>query len=151
MKVQRFLLIIVAGFVLFIFVGFVAAPALTGKSLVDLFNPPKGGNIYVFTIEDLNGDTLDVEVNAFNVSEQAKQVKESGERKWVGGKLILYDNERGFRFDPDTIIIADATAEGLQTTLQGISESPDYWMQFDTVYVSAVVLEVGVQHGIGRE
>jgi hypothetical protein len=151
LKAQRFLIVIVVSLVLFIFAGFVVVPAITGKTLVELINPPRGGNIYGFTIKDINGDMLEVEVSDFDVSEQARRVKESGERKWVGGKLVVYDNEWGFRFDPDTIIIADVTAEGLQTTLNGIKEDLDYWMQFDRVYVSAEVTEVWVEHGIGRE
>lgn len=151
MRVQIFLIVVIVGVVLFVSVGFTVVPATTGKTLIDLINPSKGGNVYGFTIKDINGDTLKVDVNSSDVSERARLIKESGERKWVGGKLVVYDNDWGFRFDPDTITIADVVAEELQTTLQFIKDDLDYWMQFDRVYVSAEVIEVWVEHGIGRE
>lgn len=134
-----------------LFIGFVVVPAITGKTLIELINPPKAGNIYGFIVKDVNGDTLEIEVNEFDVLEQAAQMNESGARKWVGGKLVTYENEWGFRFHPDTIIIADVVAEGLQTNLRFIKEDFDYWSRFSRVYIWAEVTHLTVEHVVGKE
>ena len=61
----------------------------------------------------------------------------------------MYDNEMGFRFDPNTIVFGDVVAEGLQATLKFVKENLNYWTQFDKVYVNAEIIEVWVEHGIG--
>jgi hypothetical protein len=65
-----------------------------------------------------------------------------GSRLWVGGVVERYANGWGFRFRPDTVRVAEITAEGLQSTIRGISEDLDYWLGLGWAYVYAGVVEV---------
>jgi len=71
-------------------------------------------------------------------------MRRTGQRRWVGGKLINATNVWGFIFDPDTIIVANVTAEALQTTLEQIKEDPNYWfnMPGGICYIGARVTEI---------
>ena len=48
----------------------------------------------------------------------------------------------GFRFKPETVAVAEVTAEGLQATIQYISENLDYWLDLGLAYVDAKVTEI---------
>jgi hypothetical protein len=63
---------------------------------------------------------------------------------WIGGIVEEYDNYWGFRFDPNTIIIAEITIEGAQSNIQGISNDLNYWINVWTkqAYVLAKVIEI---------
>ena len=63
---------------------------------------------------------------------------------WVGGIVEEYGNKWGFRFKPDTIIIAQITIEGAQSNIQGISENLNYWIATwgKEVYVLAKIVEI---------
>jgi hypothetical protein len=63
---------------------------------------------------------------------------------WIGGVVETYYNKWGFRFKPETIIIAEQTAEGAQTWIKGISEDLDYWINTwgTYTYVLGKVVEV---------
>jgi len=61
---------------------------------------------------------------------------------FVGGIVERYDNKWGFRFKPDTIRVAQFTAEGFQATIRDISADIDYWLNLVWAYVSAKVVEV---------
>jgi len=106
--------------------------------LIYQFQPSQSLNWCV--IQDVNGDTLDIEVASSETWQQLLDMQASGLRKWVGGKLINAANNWGFTFDPDTIVVTDVTAEALQTTLRLIKQDPDYWFAMGTCYVSAIVL-----------
>ena len=60
---------------------------------------------------------------------------------WIGGVVQRYDNKWGFRFKPETIIIARITIEGAQATIRFISENIDYWLNFGIAYVGSTVIE----------
>lgn len=60
--------------------------------------------------------------------------------RWVGGIVERYANDLGFRFRPDTIVVTDVTAEGLQATLGYISQNLDYWLG-GYAYASVRVVE----------
>jgi len=104
--------------------------------------PTKTANLC--TIQDVNGDRLEIQVNNETVWQQILEMHRTGQRKWVGGKLINATNAWGFTFDPDTIIVANFTAEGLQTTLEQIKADPDYWFNIvgGICYIGAIVTEV---------
>lgn len=91
------------------------------------------------TIQDVNGDTLKIEVANNETWNQLLAMKESGVRRWVGGKLVLANNTWGFTFDPNTIRVAEVTAEAFQTTLRLIKQDPNYWLG-TICYVGAIVL-----------
>jgi len=100
---------------------------------------------YGFVIEDVNGDTLEVENSNMTVQEQLENMKGTGEWKWIGGKVVTYDNDWGFRFDPDTITIADNVDERCKTNLQTISGNLDYWLQLERVFVWAKVTHLSAE------
>ena len=63
---------------------------------------------------------------------------------WIGGIIEEYDNYWGFRFNPDTIVIAEITIEGAQATIQFISDDLDYWSNTwqNEAYVFAQVTQI---------
>jgi hypothetical protein len=49
-------------------------------------------------------------------------------RYWIGGKVIPDgDYPWDFYFNPNTIVIAEMTAEGMQTTIRQITQDPEYY------------------------
>ncbi len=100
-------------------------------------------------IEDMNGDRIAVEPTSSDAWNDLVKLYNSKGEKWVGGVvevflLFRYDPNYpwGFRFNPETIIVANVTAEGLQTTLRDISENIDYWIGMGYAYVWAEVVEL---------
>jgi hypothetical protein len=92
-------------------------------------------------IEDLNGDRLKVRTFDDEVWAQLVQLYYNGSERWIGGIVETYENEWGFRFDPDTIQIWEYTAEGAQSSIILISEDLAYWLG-NIAYVCATVVEV---------
>ena len=100
-------------------------------------------------IEDTNGDRIAVEPTSGDAWNDLVKLHHSKGEKWVGGivevfLLFEYDPNYpwGFRLNPETIIVADVTAEGLQTTLRDISGNMDYWVGMGYAYVWAEVVEL---------
>lgn len=92
-------------------------------------------------IEDINGDHLIVETVSEEVWAEMVQLYQNGSERWIGGIVKTYENEWRFRFDPETILVAENTIEVWQTTIRGISGGLDYWLGRMAV-VSARVVEV---------
>ena len=57
-------------------------------------------------IQDVDGSMLAVETTDDAVWNQFVQLHQNGTEMWIGGVVERYDNKWGFRFNPDTIIIA---------------------------------------------
>ena len=95
-------------------------------------------------ITDSKGDIIAVETNSLQVWLELKNLEENQTELWIGGKIEQYENYWGFRFDPDTIIIAEITIEGAQANLQAISDDLDYWINTwqKQAYVFAKVTEI---------
>jgi len=93
-------------------------------------------------IEDVNGDRMAVEPTNDDVWSGLVQMYHEGTEQWVGGVVERYSNRWGFRFKPDTVTIAEVTAEGLQATIEIISSDIEYWEKLGWAYVSAKVVEV---------
>jgi len=93
-------------------------------------------------IEDVNKDRIAVEPTSNQVWSELVKLRQNGTRMFVGGIVKRYDNRWGFRFKPDSIVIAQFTAEGLQGTLQLMSSDIDYWVNLGYAYVNAKVVEV---------
>jgi hypothetical protein len=93
-------------------------------------------------IQDLYGSRLAVEPTNDTVWARLVGMHGDGSRLWVGGVVERYANGWGFRFRPDTVRVAEITAEGLQSTIRGISEDLDYWLGLGWAYVNAGVVEV---------
>ncbi|MGQ9460242.1 MAG: hypothetical protein ACUVRA_03305 [Candidatus Bathyarchaeaceae archaeon] len=133
-KTLMAMIIMLIGAVL-MFAGLWVAPSFEGHP---------ANTVNLCTIQDVNGDSLEIKVNSGEVWQQILEMHRTGQRKWVGGKLINATNVWGFTFDPDTIIVAEFTAEGLQTTLEQIRENPYYWFNIPggICYIGAIVIKV---------
>lgn len=95
-------------------------------------------------IVDSKGDIIAVETTSDEVWNQLVELHESNEERWIGGIVEEYSNKWGFRFRPDTIIIATITIEGAQSNIQGISADLEYWIDIwaNVAYVWASVVEI---------
>lgn len=115
-----------------------------GLWVVPSFEGQPTNTVNLCTIQDINGDSLEIQVNSEEVWQQILEMYQTRQRKWVGGKLINATNVWEFTFDPDTIIVAEFTVEALQTTLEQIRADPDYWFNVmgGICYIGARVTEV---------
>jgi hypothetical protein len=100
-------------------------------------------------IEDVNGDRVGVEPVSDKVWNTLVELHHNGEEMWIGGRVETFVNIRpdpnyrwGFRFKSETIVVAEITAEGLQSTVKDISENLDYWLGIGYSYVFAKVTEI---------
>jgi len=108
---------------------------------VDSLNAVKHETNRWAVIEDINRDRMAVEPIDDHVWLELVQLNQNGTRMFVGGIVERYDNKWGFRFKPESIRVAEFTAEGLQGTIRYISENIDYWLN-GWAYVSAKVVEI---------
>jgi len=92
-------------------------------------------------IEDINDDHIAVEPISDEAWNWLVDLYQNKTRMWIGGIVEEYDNKWGFRFKPENITVAEVTAEGLQATIQYISENLDYWLG-GWAYVNAKVTEI---------
>jgi hypothetical protein len=93
-------------------------------------------------IRDVEGSMLAIETTDNTVWNQLVQLHQNGTEMWIGGVVERYGNKWGFRFNPDTIIIAQFTIEGAQTTIRFLSEDIDYWINFGIAYIGSTVIEI---------
>jgi hypothetical protein len=108
---------------------------------VDLLNQVKHETNRWAVIEDSNGSRIAVEPISNHVWLELVQLNQNETRMWVGGIVERYDNKWGFRFKPDSVTVAEVTAEGLQTTIKDISTNIDYWLNLGWAYVWGKVAE----------
>lgn len=94
-------------------------------------------------IRDSKGDIIAVETPNDEVWNTLGGLLQNQTAMWVGGIIEEYDNKWGFRFNPETIIVAQITIEGAQSNIKGISEDLNYWMNVwaKETYVLAKVAE----------
>jgi len=88
---------------------------------VDSLNAIKHETNRWAVIEDVNGNSMAVEPISDLVWSELVQFNQNGNKMFVGGVVERYDNKWGFRFKPDTVRVAQFTAEGLQGTIEYIS------------------------------
>ena len=95
-------------------------------------------------IVDSKNDVISVETSDNNVWETMKSLHQNQTEMWIGGVLEEYDNYWGFRFSPDSIVIAEITIEGAQANIKAVSEDLNYWINTwaKQVYVFAKVSEI---------
>jgi hypothetical protein len=124
----------------------VAVTAVVGwqQSLVSATN----GAQRLAVIEDSNGHRIAVEPVSDDVWDALVELYQSGGEMWIGGGVETFLTFRpdpnypwGFRFKPGTITVAEVTAEGLQTTIESISDNLDYWLDISRAYVFARVTD----------
>jgi len=112
----------------------VIAVALAGVFL--LSRPSLGPG--EFLVEDSSGDrmVIQVDLSRDDAIRALTEMCEAGRPRWVGGKLEVFANKFGFRFKPDTVVVAEFTAEGLQASkYRTIQADFDYWRGLGTVYI----------------
>ena len=95
-------------------------------------------------ITDSKRDIIAVETNSLAVWDDLKNLEQNQTELWIGGIIEEYDNRWGFRFNPDTIVIAEITIEGAQANIQAISNELNYWRKTwqKQAYVFAQVTEI---------
>jgi hypothetical protein len=95
-------------------------------------------------ITDSKNDVISVETSNPETWRALNALHNTQSELWIGGIIEEWDNYWGFRFKPDTIIVAEITIEGAQSTIRAVSEDLDYWMNTwqKQVYVLARVSEV---------
>ncbi len=105
-------------------------------AVIILLPPRLGEGEYL--VEDLVGDTMVVTVDPAREEALAalEEMASTGESMWVGGEVEPFDNAFGFRFEPDTVAVAEVTAEGLQAgSYQSIQDDLAYWQGLGMVYI----------------
>lgn len=100
-------------------------------------------NAVLFLVEDIDGDqmTIHVSPNRQEAIEALMEMSRTGERMWVGGEIERYENEFGFRFKPDTIVVAEITAVERQASkYKFIQDDFEYWKGLGTIYILGKVV-----------
>lgn len=116
------------------------AAAVTGRSwyyLVDL-SPSREG----FLVDDPDGNRVEILVDSTRQEaiDALMEIHVTGDAKWVGGEIESFESEFGFRFKPDTMVVADITAEGAQAVFyRTIQDDFTYWQAFGVVYIWGTV------------
>jgi hypothetical protein len=97
-------------------------------------------------IEDTKGDVIAVETAEPSVWDNLVNLRNNQTEMWIGGIVEEYGNYWGFRFRPDTIVIAEITIEGAQSNIQGISGDLNYWINTwaREAYVLSKVIEIHI-------
>jgi len=95
-------------------------------------------------IMDSKGEIIALETTSDEVWNELGDLNQNQKQSWIGGLIEEYQNSWGFRFKPDTIIIAEITIEAAQATIRDISQDLDYWMNTwgKETYVLARVTEI---------
>ncbi|MEJ2242430.1 MAG: hypothetical protein P8Y18_09855 [Candidatus Bathyarchaeota archaeon] len=98
-------------------------------------------------IVDSKQDVLAVETSDPNVWQTFSDLYENQTEMWIGGIIEQYDNFWGFRFKPDSIVVAQITVEGAQSNIKAISENLNYWINIwsKQAYVLAKVNKISDQ------
>lgn len=90
-------------------------------------------------IADTWNDTLVVETTNEIVWSDLTQMYLTKKERFVCGTVDRYNNRWGFRLRPSTIIVADVTAEALQTYLRYVRSHLSYWLNNTACFSSRVV------------
>ncbi len=98
-------------------------------------------------IEDKDGNQIGVEPIGDEVWSKLVDLFNTGEMMWIGGSIEEFINIQpdkyyrwGFRFKSESVCVAEVTAEGLQATIEYISENLDYWLDIGQAFVFAKVV-----------
>ena len=95
-------------------------------------------------IEDSKRDIIAVETAEPSVWDDLVNLRDNQTEMWIGGVVEEYSNYWGFRFRPDTVVIAEITIEGAQSSIEGIGGDLNYWINVwaRETYVLAKVIEI---------
>ncbi|GEM_PF-1377001 len=98
-----------------------------------------------FVVEDGNGDRMNIKVRSSNQKafDALTSMAKTGETKWVGGKIQSFKNDYGFRFESDTVIVAETVPQESEASqFEAVQKAFDYWETLDAVYISGKVVSV---------
>jgi hypothetical protein len=74
------------------------------------------------------GRLMWVGINNPQVAQQAAAVAASNAQQWVVGRVVPDSSQRHcFYLDPNTVSLAEVTAEGIQTNIEQVSRRPGYY------------------------
>ena len=95
-------------------------------------------------IQDSKGDIIAIETKSDHVWNTFIALHQNQTEMWIGGAVEIYNNKWNFRFNPNTIVVAQFTIEGAQSNIKAISEDLDYWINTwaKETYVMARVIDV---------
>jgi hypothetical protein len=91
-----------------------------------------------------------VGTNSDSIGTVMAELVGTGQSRWIGGQVVPDQSyPYGFYFDPNTVLVAEMTAEGMQATIQQIAQDPEYFARHGwstelaehAWFVSAVFLE----------
>lgn len=98
-------------------------------------------------MEDFVGDRMVIQVDESRLETRGALVElhRTGESRWIGGEIESCQNEFGFRFKPDTVEVAEITAEGSQAvTYRAIQEDFEYWRAYGVVFIEGSVVALPI-------
>lgn len=90
-------------------------------------------------IADSWNDTLAVETTSNTIWSDLTRMYLTKNERFVCGTVERYKNRWGFRLRPDTIHVADVTAEALQTYIRYVRSHMSYWLGNTACFSSRVV------------
>lgn len=127
-----------------IFLGIIGYLLLYGSTDSEYLSKTKHEAKRWAVIKDSKGDIIAVETGDSKVWFSLKNLNQNQSAMWIGGIIEEYGNYWGFRFKPDSIIIAEITIEGAQSNIKAISQDLDYWINTwaKQTYVFAKVEEI---------
>ena len=133
-------------FVLIIIIGLIAFGyfLFDSWSKAEYLSKTKHETICWVIILDSKDDVIAVETVDPNVWSSFVSLYKNKTEIWIGGIVEEYDNYWGFRFKPDSIVIAEITIKGAQSNIQAISQDLNYWISTwgKQTYVLAKVKEI---------
>jgi len=118
--------------------------AVWAANYVDALNALRHDTKRWAVIEDSYRDRMAVEPSSNDVWSDIVHLNQNGTIMFVGGIVERYNNKWGFRFKPDTVSVAQFTAEGLQATIRYVSENIEYWLN-GWAYVSSRIVEIHLE------
>jgi hypothetical protein len=88
-----------------------------------------------YRVRDVHAQVMTVRIADPTVAAQADQLLASGQQRWVTGRLRVghggFNQPWSWHLDPATIELAEVTIEACQTTIRGVEDDLDYWLEFD--------------------
>ena len=74
--------------------------------------------------------TMWIGTNTDSIGVMMESCTGSQDEYWIGGGVVPDDSyPHGFYFDPNTVLVSEVTVEGMQTTIQQITEDPEYFAE----------------------
>jgi hypothetical protein len=128
--------------ILIVIIILVAASSVIIWNHVDYLSATKHDTNRWAVTRDVESSLLAIETVDNTVWNQLVQLHQNGTEMWIGGVVERHDYKWGFRFNPETIIIAQFTIEGAQTTIRFLSEDIEYWINFGIAYIGSTVIEI---------